>query len=227
MVICLIIQLKKYSIKTIVNFFFTIITKYWTIWWFIIIIYIKEYNSLLFATGATRSDPIDIWHSTNYNDELEIYLNNTSIGWINKTNIPYSGNHVSYTSVLYNGKYRHYVVGGQMNENEQNGNQVEMYEYMIIVIYQIRIKRANMPFGRGHAFSSTRAYGCGFIIDTQTSDIHYYNIQNNNWYTIENLPKLINTPVCDIVYIRNDGDYLFCQTGDPGKEFLFYRKITL
>ena len=87
-----------------------------------------------------------------------------------------------------------------------------------------------MPFTRGHASSSTRAMGCGFIIaggstneNGKTKDISFYDITTDTWTKIGELPNAINTPVCDIGV---DG-YLYCESGWPNGTFSHKRKIYL
>jgi Kelch motif len=191
-------------------------------------LYIKTTNTLLVATGATRSDPLDIWHSTDYNTVWELSLTDTSTGWVQKADIPHKGNHVAYTTVNHLGTDRHYVFGGQLHEDEAYGNQKELYEYDGVQW----IRRADMPYGRGHTSSSTFPVGsCGFITaggaingKMKTSDIHYYSIVTDTWTKIGNLPAKINTPICDLVDLE-DGKYIYCQTGFIRPRFSFRRKI--
>lgn len=77
-----------------------------------------------------------------------------------------------------------------------------------------------MPMARGHASSSTLAYGCGFIIiggalngGVMTADISYYDIDTDTWTKIGDLPKEKNTPVCVIYPDWNGGDdWLHCES---------------
>jgi hypothetical protein len=107
------------------------------------------------------------------------------------------------------GKERHFILGGQRNGNELAGNSKEVYEY--IVEKENWYQHPDMLLTRGHASSSTRAFGCGFVISggttnevDQTTEIHYYDIPSQTWSVVGHLPKAANTPVCDF-YIPPPG----------------------
>jgi N-acetylneuraminic acid mutarotase len=107
-------------------------------------------------------------------------------------------------------------VGGQISEQENNGNLDELYEYEPLSdTWRVRQK---MPFARSHASSSTLPYGCGFLIAggavngngirTQTSDISYYDLSTDSWTHIGFMYMDIKTPICGI-----QDDYLYCTSG--------------
>ena len=176
--------------------------------------HIKETNSLVFATGATRSG----WHTVDYNTTFELQLDNLAAGWSLRQDIPYKGNHVSHVAAYYQGQPRYYWLGGQLTGNEGNGNQKDLVEWDQAT--KTWIRRADMNLARGHASTSTVAYGCGFIMaggaingDTQTADISYYGIDTNSWTSIGQLPNSITTPACDIVRNVTGSDWIYCQTG--------------
>jgi hypothetical protein len=134
--------------------------------------------------------------------------------WILKSDLPYASNHLSYvTATDDRGTERHYILGGQMGKDEANGNVADNYEWD--AINEVWIKRQDIPFGRGHSSSSTRAISCGFIIVSGTRngtgitrDLSYYDIPSNNWTKIGDMWTGVNTPVCGIY-----AGYLYCETG--------------
>jgi hypothetical protein len=198
---------------------------------------IKRSRSLLWAAGATRSDPNDIWNTTDYHDVWELPLTNVSSGWKAVTPIPYLGNHISYVAVPYRGGERYYVFGGQRKEDEIKGNQVDVYEYLPTAKKWMR--RDNMTLARGHSSSSTVPLpSCGFItaggavnnphsskLHLQTKDISYYDINANRWFKIGDLPAPVNTPICDITTIQRNVSYLYCQTGRVEMPYNYRIKI--
>lgn len=170
-------------------------------------------NALIFAGGAERpkagnANAVDYKHAWMYEFD--------SPGWKTLPDIPFLSNHMSYASTKdASGKVRHYFVGGQIGENEYTGNIDVNYEWD--AIGEKWIKRADMPFTRGHASSSTNAVPCGYIIAAgstnefgKTKDISYYDIASDSWTKIGELPNAINTPVCGIDFAR--GMY-YCETG--------------
>jgi hypothetical protein len=134
---------------------------------------------------------------------------------------PYRGNHISFvTATDAMGKERHYFLGGQDGENEADGNKVDHYEYNVTT--DTWIPRQSLPRGRGHSSSSTRPFGCGYLMaggatngKRKLSDIGYYHIPTDSWTSIGDLPKALNTPVCDIVTQGDEttSSWLYCATG--------------
>jgi hypothetical protein len=189
--------------------------------------HIKESNSLLYATGATRRgatiDQTTTW---------ELFIDNLSEGWITRAPTLYKANHISHVTVFYEGRYRYYIAGGQLEQEEYTGNQPDLIEWD--QASKTWIRRANMILPRGHASASTLPYGCGFMmiggaINTgwSTSDISFYSIETDTWTKIGDLPRSLNTPVCDIVRNLNDSDWLYCITGNVGsRDFHTRRRIT-
>jgi hypothetical protein len=181
-------------------------------------------TSLLYATGATRPNPNDKMETVDHTDAWELSLLAEEFSWIDRTDLPYHGNHVSHATVTYGGIERHYIIGGQVAENEKTGNLDDVYEWD--AIHENWIQRSSLPFPRGHASSSTVSYGCGIILaggavngGKQTKDIIYYGTDTDKWTSIGVLPFSIRTPVCAI-----SGDYLYCQTGKLNRIFS-YRRI--
>ncbi len=179
-------------------------------------IYDEEKNSLIFAAGAVRPIPGNP-NADDYSDTWSLNLGNIGAGWQDKPNIPFLANHLSFASAVDGqGKPRHYFCGGQEGENEGSGNNKDNYEWLSGS--QSWAKRADMPFTRGHASSSTVGYGCGFLIVAgstnemgKTGDISYYDITTDSWTYIGDLGDDLNTPVCDVAYL-DDGDWLTCVT---------------
>jgi hypothetical protein len=190
--------------------------------------HIKETNSLLYAAGATRRG-ITIDQNTTW----ELFLDNLSAGWVTRAPTLYRGNHISHVTVFYNGRYRYYIAGGQLQQRESSSNQPDLLEWDQANMAWIR--RANMTLPRGHASSSTLPYGCGFMMmggaintGTTTSDISYYAIDTDTWTKIGDLPRSLNTPVCDIVRNLNGSDWVYCNTGPVStNNFNTRRRISL
>jgi hypothetical protein len=190
-------------------------------------VYDTARDTLYFAAGAQRpikGNP----NADDYNNTWKLSLSNPADGWVSTTPIPIRGNHMSFVTARdATGKERHYFLGGQLSENECCGNIAENYEFD--AVDEVWIRRQAMPFTRGHAGSSTRAIGCGFIIAGGTtngsgkiSDVSYYDIPKDEWIRIGDLTLPINTPVCD-----HNGGYLYCETGRPKDKFSWRRQITL
>ena len=129
--------------------------------------------------------------------------------WVESTSIPFQSNHMS--SVTHRDaitkKERHFFLGGQIGENEHTGNVPDMYEF--VVSTETWERRASMPMGRGHAMSSTRPIGCGFIIASgsvntvtsvknRTADISYYDILTDRWTSIGSIVYGMVTPIIAI-----------------------------
>jgi hypothetical protein len=174
-------------------------------------IYSAKYNTLYYAGGGQRLRPGSAY-TTDVNHTWKLELHNIRAGWKPSTPIPYAANHMSYvTHRTKNGKERHFMLGGQISENEHNGNL--NYHYEFIPDHETWIERAPIPFPRGHSASSTRMIRCGYIIaggainnpDTSSrkrisnDDISYYNMYTDQWtVSIGTLPSIGNTPIVDI-----------------------------
>jgi hypothetical protein len=187
--------------------------------------YLEETNSLMFSTGAIRSD--GSWEDMD--NVWELSLNNVNAGWKDLPPIPYTGNHIGHVSAKLNGRKRYFTIGGQHTSDEGNGNKVDNYEWDNI--QRKWFKRKDMPYGRGHISSSTVAYGCGFFIaggaindEKRTDDVTYYGIDTDSYTSIGKLPRTVNTPVCDMAYLST-GKYLYCVSGPFSKEFSWRIKI--
>jgi hypothetical protein len=190
-------------------------------------VYDSKKKELVYSSGAVRpragkSDADD------QNDTWAYSLSNPGAGWTKKADIPFHANHMSFVTARDgSGKERHFFVGGQIDENEWGGNVKDNYEWDSE--NENWIKRANMPFTRGHAASSTRPFACGYIIAAgstneygKTADVSYYDIPSDTWTKLGDLPEALNTPVCDI-----KNDVLYCESGFAWSKFSFKRKITV
>jgi len=193
-------------------------------------VYDSDTNSLIFSAGAERPKAGDP-NAFDYRHTWVLNLGNSGAGWKAKADIPFLSNHMSFVTVTdAAGKSRHIFVGGQVGENEKSGNVADNYEYDVKNDKWIKLK--NMPMTRGHAASSTRAMGCGFIIaggstnsngGAKTQDVSFYDIETDSWKKIGDLPTAINTPVCDI----SPNGYMYCESGWANGIFSTRRKIRL
>ena len=203
--------------------------------------YLKSKNSLFYSSGAIRPE-YDV--TIDKTDSWELSLNSSEIalGWQSRTPIPYHSNHVSYVSVpvTINGleTQRHFVFGGQLEEDEPMGNSQTLYEWLDAT--QEWIQRRDMYFPRGHTSSSTVSHdNCGFITAggsinglpnkySRTKDIAYYSLANDTWTSIGRLPIAVATPVCDIAhYMNKTVHYMYCQGGKVNQFVNFRRRILL
>lgn len=185
--------------------------------------YNEATNTLIFTAGASR--PGNTLVTIDHDDTLTISLSNVAEGWKRSGVSPFMANHIGKVTVkAYDGKQRHYMLGGQHKEDEGNGNTNLVYELDGTTLQWTQ--RKNMTFARGHFSESAVPYkDCGFFIAggaintggggrLQTSDISYYDIRTDTWTFVGNLTRKINTPVCTIF----DG-YFYCQSGLPGGYF--------
>jgi hypothetical protein len=178
-------------------------------------VYDSSTNALYYATGGKRFDLTQ----RDIVDENTFYmypLNQPGATWVRMGNSPLVANHISFVTALDKlGNERHYFLGGQLGKNECTENQDINYEWNAITKKWIR--RANIPFPRGHATSSTIPIGCGFLmaagsINTpvgcfkKTTDISYYDIETDKWTSIGNVTHDVNAPVCGI---GDDGYFYF------------------
>lgn len=167
-------------------------------------IYDAALNALFYAGGRqsynfTNPGTLDVTNTWKYS------FSSPSVGWMASTPIPYEANHqsaVTHTDAF--GNQRHFYAGGQERLFECCRNRNETYEFMPQT--ETWVKRASMPLARGHATTSTRAIGCGFIMaggsvnslgDTlnRTSDMSYYDIPSDHWTKIGEVPFAGATPV--------------------------------
>jgi hypothetical protein len=163
-------------------------------------------NALYYAGGGQRLVPGSP-HPVDFNYTWKYSFDNTAVGWVASTPVPYKANHLSSITLVHLGQERHYFVGGQVGENEKKQNLPNMYEF--IASTETWVPRTFMPIGRSHTTSSTRAIGCGFILAggsvnsattklNRTSSIIYYHIPSDNWTFIGDLPSAGATPLVDI-----------------------------
>jgi hypothetical protein len=196
------------------------------------LVHIAATNTLLFAGGATRPvpglpDAVDFNHAwmlrlDDVDNDVEPAL------WTAAPDLPFLSNHMSYTSARdADGREHYYMVAGQIGENEYTGNVDDNYEWDVTTGEWQR--RAAMPFTRGHASSSTRPIGCGYLIAGgstneygKTRDVSYYDVSSDSWHKVGQLPEALNTPVCDMDHV---GGYLYCVTGKTNGAFSYRRPI--
>jgi N-acetylneuraminic acid mutarotase len=189
-------------------------------------VYDSATNSLIFAGGAVREFQDD--KAKDLDNTWMYSLSNPQNGWVAKAPIPYTGNHMSFVTARDGANnQRHFFLAGQKSEGEANDNIASNFEY--VVATDTWIARQSLPFPRGHASSSTNAFGCGFLVvagckngSIKVSDVTYYEIDSNTWTKIGDYQLALNTPVCDIHRPTNT---MFCEGGgDPfassaGKSF--------
>lgn len=182
-------------------------------------------RTLYYTTGAARPDETNYTIIIDHADTWALNLGNTAAGWISMRDTPYIGNHIGFTTVKYRGIERHYIMGGQIGDDEINSNLNYLYEYLPKLNQWI--PKAKLPIGRGHFASSVIPWNnCGFSIAGgstnlgKTSEITYYDITTDTWTKIGDLPQKIDTPACVIA-----GEYYYCQTGNINGKFSWRRKI--
>jgi hypothetical protein len=186
-------------------------------------IYDSALNALFFSGGGQRRE-VGNPHPVDINNTWKFQLKNPSLGWVASTPIPYVANHLSYvTHTDGRGVERHFFLGGQVGEYECCTNFALNYEF--IARTETWIRRASMPIPRGHATSSTRAIGCGFITaggainsanttKVRTDDISYYDVPTDTWTVgIGTLPRATVTPIVDI----HSNGYMYFVTGLPNQ----------
>lgn len=191
------------------------------------LLFLEDDNALLFATGAFR--PVAGRPGADDNSDVWMFrFDSPEAGWVVQTPIPYAANHVSYVTARgSDGRARHYVMGGQLNEDERGGNFADLYEWTS----GSWTRRADMLQTRGHASSSTVAYhkSCGFVIVAGSSneaagriaDVSHYNVDTDVWTRLGDLNTVVNTPVCVITTadaVPTFGtDAIHCDTGFIGR----------
>ena len=174
-------------------------------------------NKLIFAAGAIRPTP-GKGSAVDQNEAWQYDLGQGSNGvWVALPDIPYFANHISYATVYdQTGQEHHYFLGGQAGQNQNSGNFDLVYEYSLVSSTWIQRMRSDLP--RGHASSSTFAYGCGLIViggntnNGKTGDISYYDVPSDAWTSIGNLGSTPNTPVCVVYTDLNDDDWIHCES---------------
>lgn len=191
-------------------------------------VYDSAMNSLFFAGGAVRDYPGD--NGEDFNNTWMYSLANPQNGWVPRSPIPYTGNHISFvTAYDGEGHERHFFLGGQHEEREHDGNIVSHYEYL--ADSDSWVAREPLPAPRGHAASSTRWIGCGFLLVAgstdggKVSDVDYYSIETNSWTKLGDhpwIPSGINTPVCDI---HRPDNTLYCESGEVNSFASYKRQI--
>lgn len=195
------------------------------------VIYDSTYNALVFGAGAIRPFSGKLYAE----DQPEAWMysfENPSAGWVRVADVLFPANHQQYaTAIDSTGKERHYFLGGQIGRDEKEGNLDTVAEYDFAS--NTWTPKNPMPIPRSHATSSTRAYGCGFVMVSgttnghiKTKDISYYEPESDSWTSIGELPHGLNTPVCVVSKI-NDEDWLLCETGWVSSHYSCRRKMVL
>jgi hypothetical protein len=189
-------------------------------------------NTAVYAGGAVRDDPAG-YGTRDVTDAWKIDLGNVAAGWKRVSDIPLKRNHISaVTAKDHAGIEHHFFLGGQKGGQEGSGNSKEVYEY--IVATDTWLRHPDMLLTRGHASSSTVAFGCGFVIAGgttnemgRTTEIHYYDIPTQTWMNIGDIPSTENTPVCGIYTPPpNTGGAQYFHCASPW-EFLVAAEISL
>ena len=195
------------------------------------VFYDSTANALLYGAGAIRPNSGQRYAV----DQPETWVysfGNPSDGWVRKADVIFKANHMQYvTAKDANGNERHYFVGGQVGQDEANGNLNDLAEYNFL--QDTWTRRTNMTVPRSHATASTRAYGCGFLIisgttngQVRTRDISFYNPTDDTWTYIGDLPNGLNAPVCVITEI-DGSDWVMCETGWTNNNYSRRRRIAL
>ena len=173
-------------------------------------------NRMLYYAGGGQRRTADSLATTDITDTWKISIDRPSNGWVRSTPFPYKANHLSaVTTNVPVGQERHFFVGGQRGENELNGNVGDMFEF--ITATETWIRRASLPSARSHTTVSTHAIGCGFIMaggtlnsdgakKVRTSEILYYDVPNNRWTTIGDLPTPLATPP---VFVDAENEFIY------------------
>ena len=203
------------------------------------------HNVLIFSGGAERPKAGSPY-AEDYRHTWALSLDNIASGWVAKQDLPFLSNHMAFASVKdAQGRQHHMFIGGQVGENEKDGNVDENWEY--IAPTDTWVEKANIPFTRGHASSSTRPYGCGFFQIAGTTngfsnlpgwgsqspgtieDISFYDFTTNQWMPFGQLTNPVKNPVC-VVAPSPDSQgktWLYCETGWAGGRFSRRREIEL
>ena len=163
-------------------------------------------NTLYYVGGGQRlvkgkPQAVDVNNTWKFN-----FLQ-SSMGWVASTPVPYKANHLSTVTAKFRNQERHFIVGGQISENEVIGNLVDVFEFF--ASNETYVRRMSMPFGRSHTTISTRAIGCGFIVaggsansinskKNRTTNILYYDVPTNSWTSIGDIPMRLATPLVDV-----------------------------
>jgi hypothetical protein len=196
---------------------------------------IRNSNSLVFSAGAIRPNRVPM----DRNSTWELNLGNLRSGWIPRESTPLMGNHISHATITYPSSQRFFLFGGQKGFDEGYGNQADMFEWD--QFNRTWIRRASMPFARGHATASTPHFGCGIVVAggvingkyngtyllTETSDVQYYNANLDVWTKMGDLPEAIRAPICDIVRFPGGVAWLYCQGGRVARDFSWRIRITM
>ena len=157
-------------------------------------------------------------HAVDVNNSWKFDFLRPSVGWVASTSVPYKANHLSAVTTKFHDQDRHFIVGGQISEQEATGNLADLFEF--IASNETFIRRTSMPFGRSHTTISTRAIGCGFVVaggsvnsvngrKNRTANMLYYDVPTNSWTSIGDIPRSLATPLVDIhpngyIYFVND-----------------------
>ena len=182
------------------------------------LVYSSSENKLIFAAGAIRPF-VGKANADDQNDAWSYDLGQGSNGsWVRLVDFPYLGNHLGFTRANdQNGLEHLFFLNGQEGQDQGDGNIKLVYEYSFRT--SSWIQRKSSTLSRGHASSSTLAYGCGFLVIAgvtnetgQTGDISYYDIPTDTWTSIGNLGDTPNTPVCVVYKDQANADWIHCES---------------
>lgn len=159
-------------------------------------------SKLLFAGGVDRPTKSNK-NLKDHGNTWELDLKDVKAGWKGRAPIPNPRNHMGATTVICDGKRRHFFVGGQHKEDEAVANQASVSEYN--AADGTWTKLAPIPKPTGHISSSVVAYGCGFLVIggvynglVKSSDVRWYDAKADVWHHLGHLPSAAKTPVCGL-----------------------------
>ena len=190
--------------------------------------YDSKTSALFFVGGATRPNEGSRF-AVDHRETWMYSFKNPGLGWVRMADAIFLANHQQYvTAIDASGNERHYIMGGQKGEDEDFGNVANLTEYDVATNQWI--PRKEMPIPRSHASSSTRRYGCGFLIisgttnGARTDDVSYYEPSEDQWYRLGKVAVGLNTPVGVIASINGE-DWMITETGWTGSDYSYRRRI--
>lgn len=175
-------------------------------------------RELIFAGGVDREFN-SLRKHTDFGTTWRLDLNNLADGWRNAgATMPNPRNHMAGIATC--GRY--FFVGGQHQEEEANGNQNTVSEFLPAENRWRNV--APMPIKLGHISASVMAYRCGVLVVAGTtqgykrsSAVFYYDAAKNFWKKVGDLPVACTTPVCGV-----NGQTVMCATGSGAAQERVY-----
>lgn len=157
------------------------------------------FNELIFAGGVDREFNSFARH-VDHAETWVLDLNDPGKGWVDqKAPIPNPRNHMSAVQSCG----RLFWVGGQRKMNEQSGNQVTVNEWL--PEQRTWKKIADLPYPLSHVSASVMAYKCGMLVvggmlngKKMTSNVLYWEPQENKWHVVGKYGHDAATPVCGL-----------------------------